>query len=303
MPVLRPARGTAHGSAASRRRRARRWARRPAGSASSTCWTRINGAGRGRRPPSMGARWPVPAHPTTLARSMQTPKPGGAGTTKTPAAFPYRPPRPGQAQLCDAESVAAATRSSRPPLPRHVRAPEAEGQPAHSHHRPASAHGPWPLWPRTRSHPGQRAGWRGRRGLLHRAPGDLRAADATRPRFTSDETLYVLSGVLLVRDDGQVAAIPEGGLVHIGRGTPHTFATTPGVAARSSSCTPDTTTRTRRHNGPRARPHGMAQAHSAAGLALARDKRQVFVFCQGRRPSAGSGRIASDRQRIRAARA
>jgi quercetin dioxygenase-like cupin family protein len=49
---------------------------------------------------------------------------------------------------------------------------------------------------------------------------------------TSDETLYVLSGVLLlVRDDAQVAAIPEGGLVHIGRGTPHTFATTPGAAA------------------------------------------------------------------------
>lgn len=49
---------------------------------------------------------------------------------------------------------------------------------------------------------------------------------------TSDEALYVLSGVLLVRDDGQVAVIPEGGLVHLGRGTPHTFATPPGAAAR-----------------------------------------------------------------------
>jgi quercetin dioxygenase-like cupin family protein len=49
---------------------------------------------------------------------------------------------------------------------------------------------------------------------------------------TSDETIYVLSGVLLVRDDSQVAAIPEGGLVRIGRGTPHTFATPPGAAAR-----------------------------------------------------------------------
>jgi quercetin dioxygenase-like cupin family protein len=48
---------------------------------------------------------------------------------------------------------------------------------------------------------------------------------------TSDETLYVLSGVLLVRDDARVAAIPEGGMVHIGPGTPHTFATTPGAAA------------------------------------------------------------------------
>ena len=50
---------------------------------------------------------------------------------------------------------------------------------------------------------------------------------------TSDETLYVLSGVLLlVRDDAQVAAIPEGGLVHISCGMPHTFATTPGTPAR-----------------------------------------------------------------------
>jgi mannose-6-phosphate isomerase-like protein (cupin superfamily) len=48
----------------------------------------------------------------------------------------------------------------------------------------------------------------------------------------SEETFFVLSGVLLVHAGGQLAAIPEGGLVHIGRGMPHTFATTPGSPAR-----------------------------------------------------------------------
>jgi quercetin dioxygenase-like cupin family protein len=48
----------------------------------------------------------------------------------------------------------------------------------------------------------------------------------------SDETFFVLSGVLLVRADGQVATLPEGGLVHVSHGTPHTFATTPGSPAR-----------------------------------------------------------------------
>jgi quercetin dioxygenase-like cupin family protein len=48
----------------------------------------------------------------------------------------------------------------------------------------------------------------------------------------SDETFFVLSGVLLVHADGQVATIPEGGLVHVSRGMPHTFATTPGSPAR-----------------------------------------------------------------------
>ena len=43
----------------------------------------------------------------------------------------------------------------------------------------------------------------------------------------SDETFFVLSGVLLVHADGQVATIPEGGLVHVSHGMPHTFATTP----------------------------------------------------------------------------
>jgi mannose-6-phosphate isomerase-like protein (cupin superfamily) len=48
----------------------------------------------------------------------------------------------------------------------------------------------------------------------------------------SDETFFVLSGVLLVHADGQVATIPEGGLVHVSGGIPHTFATTPGRPAR-----------------------------------------------------------------------
>jgi mannose-6-phosphate isomerase-like protein (cupin superfamily) len=48
----------------------------------------------------------------------------------------------------------------------------------------------------------------------------------------SDETFFVLSGVLLVHADGQVATIPEGGLVYVSRGMPHTFATTPGSPAR-----------------------------------------------------------------------
>ncbi len=48
----------------------------------------------------------------------------------------------------------------------------------------------------------------------------------------SDETFLVLSGVLLVHAGGQVTAVPEGGLVHVSAGTPHTFATTPGSPAR-----------------------------------------------------------------------
>lgn len=48
----------------------------------------------------------------------------------------------------------------------------------------------------------------------------------------SDETFFVLSGVLLVHADGRVATISEGGLVHVSRGMPHTFATTPNGPAR-----------------------------------------------------------------------
>jgi mannose-6-phosphate isomerase-like protein (cupin superfamily) len=48
----------------------------------------------------------------------------------------------------------------------------------------------------------------------------------------TDETFLVLSGVLLVHAGGQVTAIPEGGLMHVSAGMPHTFATTPGSPAR-----------------------------------------------------------------------
>jgi mannose-6-phosphate isomerase-like protein (cupin superfamily) len=48
----------------------------------------------------------------------------------------------------------------------------------------------------------------------------------------SDETFFVLSGVLLVHADGHVATITEGGLVHVSCGMPHTFATTPDTPAR-----------------------------------------------------------------------
>ena len=48
----------------------------------------------------------------------------------------------------------------------------------------------------------------------------------------SDETFFVLSGVLLLRAHGQVATIPEGGLVHVYAGTPHTFAAPPDRPAR-----------------------------------------------------------------------
>jgi mannose-6-phosphate isomerase-like protein (cupin superfamily) len=48
---------------------------------------------------------------------------------------------------------------------------------------------------------------------------------------TADETFFVLSGVLLVDHDGQVAAIGEDGVVHVSHDTPHTFATTPDTPA------------------------------------------------------------------------
>lgn len=47
----------------------------------------------------------------------------------------------------------------------------------------------------------------------------------------SDETFIVLSGTLLVHVDGMLTELAEGGLVHVSRGTPHTFATPPGSGA------------------------------------------------------------------------
>jgi mannose-6-phosphate isomerase-like protein (cupin superfamily) len=48
----------------------------------------------------------------------------------------------------------------------------------------------------------------------------------------SDDTFFVLSGVLLVHADGRAATIPEGGLVDVSRGMSHTFTTTSGSLAR-----------------------------------------------------------------------
>jgi mannose-6-phosphate isomerase-like protein (cupin superfamily) len=47
----------------------------------------------------------------------------------------------------------------------------------------------------------------------------------------SDETFVVISGTLLVHVDGQLTELTAGGLVHVSRGTPHTFATPPGDGA------------------------------------------------------------------------
>jgi quercetin dioxygenase-like cupin family protein len=48
----------------------------------------------------------------------------------------------------------------------------------------------------------------------------------------SDETFLVLSGVLLVYVDGRVSEVGEGGLIHVTRGTEHTFATSPASDVR-----------------------------------------------------------------------
>jgi quercetin dioxygenase-like cupin family protein len=48
----------------------------------------------------------------------------------------------------------------------------------------------------------------------------------------SDETFIVLSGTLLVYLDGEVTELGAGDLVHIRRGTRHSFATPPPSAAR-----------------------------------------------------------------------
>jgi mannose-6-phosphate isomerase-like protein (cupin superfamily) len=107
---------------------------------------------------------------------------------------------------------------------------QAEGEPSHDHHRPGAAHSRRLSPPRTGSHPGQRADWRRRRRRLHDPPAT--SGPPLHVHAASDETFFVLSGVLLVHADGQVATIPEGGLVHVSRGMPHTFATTPGSPAR-----------------------------------------------------------------------
>jgi mannose-6-phosphate isomerase-like protein (cupin superfamily) len=80
--------------------------------------------------------------------------------------------------------------------------------------------------------------------LLHadQADGTTSVVDCAAPAGTpgpplhlhpaSDETFVVLSGSLLVYVGGETALVRDGGLVHISRGTQHTFATPPGVSAR-----------------------------------------------------------------------
>jgi quercetin dioxygenase-like cupin family protein len=67
--------------------------------------------------------------------------------------------------------------------------------------------------------------------LLCEAP----AAEAGPPLHVhprSDETFLVLEGALLVHADGRTHTVPAGGSVFVPRGTPHTFATAAGHAAR-----------------------------------------------------------------------
>ena len=47
----------------------------------------------------------------------------------------------------------------------------------------------------------------------------------------SEETFLVTAGILLIRVGEEVVQVAPGGLVHVSRGTPHTFATTPAAAA------------------------------------------------------------------------
>lgn len=72
-------------------------------------------------------------------------------------------------------------------------------------------------------------------GVLAVVECDIPAATAGPPLHThpgSDETFIVASGTLLVYLDGDVAELDAGELVHIPRGTRHTFATPPGRGAR-----------------------------------------------------------------------
>jgi mannose-6-phosphate isomerase-like protein (cupin superfamily) len=72
-------------------------------------------------------------------------------------------------------------------------------------------------------------------GVLAVVDCDIPAATAGPPLHihpASDETFIVQSGTLLVYRDGDVAELGAGDLVHIPRGTRHTFATPPAAAAR-----------------------------------------------------------------------
>jgi mannose-6-phosphate isomerase-like protein (cupin superfamily) len=89
-----------------------------------------------------------------------------------------------------------------------------------------------------------RAGGRGMRLLLDSAAtgGILSVLICEAPQATpgpplhvhpeSDETFVVLDGALLLHAAGQTHAVTAGGSLFVSRGTPHTFATRPGDAAR-----------------------------------------------------------------------
>lgn len=89
-----------------------------------------------------------------------------------------------------------------------------------------------------------RAGGRGMRLLLDSAAsgGTLAVLVCEAPEASpgpplhvhpgSDETFVVLEGSLLLHADGQTHTVPAGGSIFVPRGTPHTFATATGGAAR-----------------------------------------------------------------------
>ena len=227
---LHPAGRKVRASATPRSPAAPGQARRRAGSSSSTCWTPINAAGRGRQLPSRGARWSVPAPPTTFARSMPTPKPGGAGTTKRSHLIPDGSSRTQDAQASVARSATRRLRDSPPGGRRHRMSGRKE-----SHHMTTIA-------PEHRTTLGRHL--RELQVILASAPAcaavvfacTVPAATCGPPQHVHaacDEIFFIVSGKLLVLSaDGHVAMIREGGLVHISCGMPHTFATTPDAPAR-----------------------------------------------------------------------
>ena len=223
------ARGGRHrpGSATSPPRRARGQARRRAGSASSTCWTQVNAAGvvAGHLRGVPGGLYPSPHDAGKEQANAET----GWRGYEIPAVIPYRSSRTDDAQALTSDRLSGGCQSPQPGERRHLDALQAEGEPSHDHHRPGAAHSRRTSPPRTTSHPGQRAGWRRRRYRLHHPPAT--SGPPLHAHATADETFFVLSGVLLVDHDGQVAAIGEDGLVHVSHGTPHTFATTPDTPA------------------------------------------------------------------------
>ena len=136
MPGLRPAGGTVRASATPGSP-ARRWqARRRDGSSSSTCWTPINAAGPGRRPPSRGARWSVPAPPPRArgARQCRNRVALARRNVLTPSLMGHHAPR-------TRRHLPSGRRPGSGAIPgRANAAPDArpETEPSHDHHRPGA---------------------------------------------------------------------------------------------------------------------------------------------------------------------